>query len=82
MLGMVTDADLARRARIAYLRSGDTTHPTSAHVREYEGRRYVVLGTRTAVLAVYRVRQWDDVLSRMRRPPKPLLVAEGAQSEA
>lgn len=70
---MATDRDLTRRARAAYLRAGGTTHPKTAHVREHEGRRYVILAARDAVLAVYRVRPWDDVLSRMRRPPRPLL---------
>jgi hypothetical protein len=73
-----TDRDLTRRARAAYLRAGDTTHPKTAYVREHDGRRYVVLATRDVVLAVYRVRPWDNVLSRMRRPPRVLLsVADG-----
>jgi hypothetical protein len=69
---MVTDTDLTRRARAAYLRSGGTTLPKTAHVREHDGRRYVVLATRAEVLAVYRIRPWDSVLARMRRPPPAL----------
>jgi len=71
---MVTDEALTRRARAAYLQAGGTVDPKAAFVREHDGRRYVVLAARDTVLAVYRIRPWDNVLSRMRRPPPELRV--------
>jgi hypothetical protein len=71
----LNDEDLTRRAFAAYFRSGGVAQPARADsgLVKHKGKYYVVLKSTAGVLAVYRVRNFDGALRRMKRPPKALI---------
>jgi len=69
---LASDADLTRRALVAWFRTGGIDQPSNASgVVRLDGRLYVVLHNARAVLVVYRVDN-DGQLRRLRRPPPAL----------
>lgn len=67
--------DLIRRALAAYLRTGgdpDDVNRARSTVEEIKELSYVVLRSKSSVIAVYRVRTYDGVLRRMKRWPKTI----------
>jgi hypothetical protein len=69
---VVSDADISRRALLAFLKSTkaalEAPRPTEI---EHIGKRYVALIATTGIAAIYRVRN-DLQLKRMRRIPQPV----------
>lgn len=64
---------LIRRA-VAALVMEDGPGATGARVVEHDGKTYVVVtAPRGQILAVYRVRTFDGVLRRMKRPPAEVM---------
>lgn len=64
-------SDLTRRAKVAWFSGDEHGAPddTSGYLN-FNGLGYVVLRQRGTVLAVYRVRNDNLMLRRMKRPPK------------
>jgi hypothetical protein len=65
---------LVHRAKIAYLRAGETLQPSddASGAKHSKGKYYVVLRSTKALLAVYRIRAFDGVLKRLRRWPSKI----------
>ena len=64
--------EMVKRATAAWFRSGGNDQPAhTSGVREYGGKKYVVLDNINGVLAVYRIKN-DGILKRMKRWPKEL----------
>ena len=72
------DADVARRALLAWLKAKESTEHPSPMVDPvlvtFEGKLYAGLVNGKMVLAVYRVRN-DRQLKRLRRIPQPVCAA-------
>lgn len=64
--------EMVKRATAAWFRSGGDDQPANtSDVREYGGKKYVVLKNTNGILAVYRIKN-DGILKRMKRWPKEL----------
>jgi len=74
--GQVDDLAMTTRAMAAWFRSGVSIQPANTSgVREYGGKKYVVLENINGILAVYRIKV-DGFLKRLKRWPKE--IGEGA----
>ena len=62
---------LTRRALAAYFRSRGNEQPVSYKVERHSKLNYVILRSRNALLACYRIRN-DGVLKRLKRLPADL----------
>lgn len=61
--------DIVKRAMAAWYRSGESIQPSDTGVREYNGKKYVILENVDGVLAVYRFKV-DGFLKRLKRWPE------------
>jgi hypothetical protein len=68
---MTPDADIGRRAILAFLKSSRTADIPKTIVIDHAGKKYVALIASTGIPAIYRIRN-DLQLKRMRRIPQPV----------